>query len=97
GAFQSKVVIAIVAFTGVALASVYSLRLFIRTMHNRLGPKATSREIGLAEGLIVAPLVAVIIAFALYPQFALRRSELTVKASIRDAKVLSAPPREASR
>jgi NADH-quinone oxidoreductase subunit M len=97
GAFQSKVVIAIVAFTGVALASVYSLRLFIRTMHNRLGPKATSREIGLAQGLIVAPLVAIIIAFALYPQFALRRSELTVKASIRDAKVLSAPPREASR
>src|SRR6266508_4725846 len=38
GAFQSKIVIAMVAFTGVALASVYTLRLFIRAMHNRGGP-----------------------------------------------------------
>ena len=37
GVFNSKIVIAIVAFTGVALASVYTLRLFIRTMHNRVG------------------------------------------------------------
>src|SRR5262249_55307471 len=38
GVFNSKIVIAFVAFTGVALASVYSLRLFIRAMHNRVGP-----------------------------------------------------------
>ena len=35
--------IAIVAFTGVVLASVYTLRLFIRAMHNRVGPRASSR------------------------------------------------------
>ena len=33
----SKLVYPIVAFTGVVLASVYMLRMFIRTMHNRAG------------------------------------------------------------
>jgi NADH-quinone oxidoreductase subunit M len=97
GTFQSKVVIAGVAFVGVVLASVYTLRLFIRAMHNRVGPKVTSREIALTDGLVVAPLVALIVAFALYPQLALKRSQGAVTASIRDAKVLSAPAREASR
>src|SRR5205085_10205480 len=43
GVFNSKLVIAIVAFTGVVLASVYMLRAFIRTMHNRVGPKVSAR------------------------------------------------------
>ena len=38
GVFNAKIVIAIVAFVGVVLASVYTLRLFIRSMHNRVGP-----------------------------------------------------------
>ncbi len=37
GVFKAKLVIAIIAFTGVVLASVYALRLFIRAMHNRVG------------------------------------------------------------
>ena len=37
GLFNAKLAIAIIAFTGVALASVYMLRMFIRTMHNRVG------------------------------------------------------------
>jgi NADH-quinone oxidoreductase subunit M len=97
GVFNAKVVIAIVAFTGVALASVYTLRLYIRAMHNRVGPRVTSREIGLGDGLVLAPLVALIIAFALYPQLALDRSEDSVKSSIRDAKALAQPAREAAR
>jgi NADH-quinone oxidoreductase subunit M len=48
GVFNAKIVIAIVAFTGVVLASVYTLRLFVRSMHNRVGPHVTSREIGFA-------------------------------------------------
>ena len=43
GVFHAKIVIAIVAFTGVVLASVYTLRLFIRTMHNRVGAERRSR------------------------------------------------------
>ena len=39
GVFNAKIVIAIIAFTGVVLASVYTLRLFIRAMHNRVGPR----------------------------------------------------------
>src|SRR5207247_3375512 len=34
GAFKAKLVIAIIAFTGVVLASVYALRMFIRSMLN---------------------------------------------------------------
>jgi NADH-quinone oxidoreductase subunit M len=96
GVFNSKVVIAIVAFTGVVLASVYTLRLFIRAMHNRLGPHVGSREIAVTDAL-VAPLVAVIIAIALYPQVALSRSERDVKAAIAEAKAKTAPAKVASR
>ncbi|HEY7619145.1 MAG TPA: NADH-quinone oxidoreductase subunit M [Solirubrobacteraceae bacterium] len=97
GVFTSKIVIAIVAFTGVALASVYTLRLFIRAVHNRVGPHVESREISLTDGLVVAPLVVLILAIALYPQIALKRSQDAVQASIRDAKALTQPAREASR
>ena len=37
GLFETKLAISIIAFTGVAMASVYMLRMFIRTMHNRVG------------------------------------------------------------
>jgi NADH-quinone oxidoreductase subunit M len=97
GVFTSKIVIAIVAFTGVALASVYTLRLFIRSMHNRVGPHVESREISLTDGLVVAPLVVLIVAIALYPQIALKRSQSAVQASIKDAKALTQPAKEASR
>ena len=74
GVFRAKTAIAIVAFTGVALASVYMLRLFIRTMHNRVGRRMESRELRFADGLVLVPLVLAILAFAVYPQVALTRS-----------------------
>jgi NADH-quinone oxidoreductase subunit M len=89
GVFKAKLAIAIIAFSGVVLASVYALRLFIRAMHNRVGPKVESREIGLMDGLVLAPLVAVIVFLALYPQFALHRSEGSVKAAVAPAVVRS--------
>jgi NADH-quinone oxidoreductase subunit M len=82
GVFKAKLVIAVIAFSGVVLASVYALRLFIRTMHNRLGPDARSREITLADGAVLVPLVAVILFLAFYPQLALRRGERSVKAAV---------------
>jgi NADH-quinone oxidoreductase subunit M len=83
GVFKAKLAIAIIAFSGVVLASVYALRLFIRAMHNRVGRSVDSHEIGLLDGLVLAPVLAVIVFFALYPQFALHRSEHSVKGAVR--------------
>jgi NADH-quinone oxidoreductase subunit M len=82
GAFRAKIVIAIVAFTGVAMASVYMLRMFIRAMHNRTGPTVESRELRLADGLVLVPLVLAVLALALYPQLELSRAEKSVKGSV---------------
>jgi NADH-quinone oxidoreductase subunit M len=97
GTFQSKAAIAAVAFTGVVLASVYTLRLFIRSMHNRVGPDAVSREIAPADALVLAPLVLVILAFALYPQLALSKGERSVTQAIAPARQALGPAQEASR
>jgi NADH-quinone oxidoreductase subunit M len=82
GVFNAKLAIAIIAFTGVVLASVYALRLLIGAMHNRVGPRVQSREITLADGAVLVPIVAVILFLAFYPQLALHRSEGSVKASV---------------
>jgi NADH-quinone oxidoreductase subunit M len=82
GVFKAKLVIAIIAFSGVVLASVYALRLFIGSMHNRVGPRVQSRDITVRDGLVLVPIVAVILFMALYPQLALHRSEGSVKASV---------------
>jgi len=82
GVFNSKIVIAIVAFTGVALASVYTLRLFIRTMHNRVAPDVESRELSLTDAVILVPLVAVILFLAVYPQFVLKRTSPATTTSV---------------
>jgi NADH-quinone oxidoreductase subunit M len=89
GVFKAKLAIAIVAFTGVVLASVYALRLFIRAMHNRVGAGVESREITLADGAVLVPIVAVIVFFALYPQLALHRSERSVKGAVQSAHLLA--------
>ena len=91
GVFKSKLAIAIIAFTGVVMASVYALRLFIRAMHNRRGENVSSKEISIMDGAVLVPVVAVIVFLALYPQLALHRSESSVKAA-----VASAPGREPS-
>ena len=82
GAFESKTAIAIFASIGVVLAAVYALRLFITSMHNRVGPRVEPREMSVAEGLVLWPLVLVIIALALYPQMALERGEKAVTESL---------------
>jgi NADH-quinone oxidoreductase subunit M len=93
GVFNAKIVIAIVAFTGVALASVYTLRLFIRAMHNRQGPQVLSREMSAGEGLVLVPLVVCILAFALYPQLALHKGERAVVSSVLPAAAIAEPGR----
>ncbi|HEU4974422.1 MAG TPA: NADH-quinone oxidoreductase subunit M [Baekduia sp.] len=85
GVFHSKLVICAIAFVGVGMAAVYSLRLFIRAVHNRVGPEVASREISAREGLVLVPLVAAIVGLALYPQLVLHRGEPEITKSVRAA------------
>jgi NADH-quinone oxidoreductase subunit M len=82
GVFQSKVVFAFVAAIGIALAAFYSLRLYQRTMHNRLPDKQESREIGVRDGVVLAPIVALIVALALWPGLILERGEKAAEAAV---------------
>jgi NADH-quinone oxidoreductase subunit M len=91
GVFNAKLVIAIVAFTGVVLSSVYALRLFIRAMHNRVGANVDSREISIRDGAVLVPLVVVIVFMAIYPQLALERSEGATKATVASAQAALKP------
>jgi NADH:ubiquinone oxidoreductase subunit 4 (subunit M) len=54
-------------------------------MHNRLGPRARSYDISLLDGAVLAPMIAVIVFLALYPQLALHRSERSVKNAVAPA------------
>jgi NADH-quinone oxidoreductase subunit M len=82
GVFNSKLAIALIASLGVILASVYALRMYIRSMHNRVGPNVASFELRLADMVVLVPLVLVILAFALYPQRALESGQQAVKATV---------------
>ncbi len=75
GTFESKMTFAFIAAIGVALAAFYALRLYISAMHHRVGEKVHSFELTLREGLVLVPLLLVVIALALYPQFALEPAE----------------------
>jgi NADH-quinone oxidoreductase subunit M len=92
GVFKAKLAIAIIAFSGVVMASVYALRLFIRAMHNRVGSGVQSREISIRDGAVLVPLVLVILFLALYPQLALHRSESSVKTAVFEAQTLAHNP-----
>jgi NADH-quinone oxidoreductase subunit M len=90
GTFQSKLAIALIASVGVVGAAYYALRVFIGSLHNRVAPKVASREIGLSDAVVLVPIVLVILALAFYPQFGLRRSDLSVRAAIAPAKTVQA-------
>jgi NADH-quinone oxidoreductase subunit M len=91
GVFKAKLAIAAIAFTGVVMASVYALRLFIRAMHNRVGPRVESREITPMDGVVLVPLLAVIVFLSLYPQGALKRSESSTTSSVAAAHAALTP------
>jgi NADH-quinone oxidoreductase subunit M len=75
GTFEDKLVYGLVASAGVILAAVYMIRLYQGTMHGRPGPVVVSREIDRVNLAAVAPLVAIVIALGLYPQFVVSRTE----------------------
>jgi NADH-quinone oxidoreductase subunit M len=85
GAFDAKLAIGVVASVGVVLASVYMIRFYQRAMHNRAGPRVTSRDLGRGELAVVAPLVLAIVALAVYPQLVLDRTEADTVAKVAEA------------
>jgi NADH-quinone oxidoreductase subunit M len=93
GVFNAKLPIAMIAALGVVGAAMYALRLYIRAMHNRAGPKVTSFEITVREAVPVAGLVIVILVLAFYPQFGLRRSAPTLRSSLAAAQLQGATVR----
>jgi NADH-quinone oxidoreductase subunit M len=82
GVFNSKLAIALIASVGVILASVYALRFYIRSMHNRVGAGVTSFELRVADAVVLVPLVLVILAFAVYPQRALDSGQQAAKTAV---------------
>jgi NADH-quinone oxidoreductase subunit M len=91
GTFEDKLVYGLVASVGVVLAGVYMIRIFQRTMHNRVGPAVESRELDRLDLAAIAPLVAVIVALGLYPQFVLHRSDKATTAKVSAARQAQAP------
>jgi len=87
GVFSAKLPIALIAAVGVVGAAVYALRLYIRSMHNRVGPKVTSFEISVRDAVPIVGMVIVILVLAFYPQFGLQRSEPSLKASLAAARL----------
>jgi NADH-quinone oxidoreductase subunit M len=75
GTFEDKLTWGLVAAAGVALASVYTIRLFIRAMHNRTGDGVQSSEICALELGVIAPVAAVIVVLGVYPQVILEGTE----------------------
>jgi NADH-quinone oxidoreductase subunit M len=82
GAFQEKVVYALIASTAIGMAAYYALRLFQHAMHYRKREGVESREIGWREGTVVGVLVACIVALAFYPGLILGRSDDSVNAQL---------------
>jgi NADH-quinone oxidoreductase subunit M len=93
GLFQSKIVFAFIAVSGIAMSAYYALRLYQRTMHNRKPGGVPSREIGWRDGIVLAPLVACIVALAFYPQLILHRTDSSVQQRI---EAVSGPARAAT-
>jgi NADH-quinone oxidoreductase subunit M len=82
GLFQAKIVFALIAITGVAMSAYYALRLYQRTMHNRVPAGVESHELGWRDGVVLVPLVACIVGLALYPQLVLKRTDMSVNRAV---------------
>jgi NADH-quinone oxidoreductase subunit M len=82
GTFEENFVYGVVASAGVVLAAVYMIRLFQRTLHNREGTAAESRELSRLDLAAIAPLVAVIVALGVYPHFVLDRTSKDTAAKV---------------
>jgi NADH-quinone oxidoreductase subunit M len=82
GALDDKLVFGLVASAGVVLAAVYAIRVFQRSVHNRLDPAVEDGDLCRLDLGVIAPIVAVIVALGVYPQLILDRTEEATTAQI---------------
>jgi NADH-quinone oxidoreductase subunit M len=80
GAWQANQLLTILAAIGVVAATIYSLRIMQRIFYGTYGMEHSSKlvDMTMREKLIMIPLVVVIIAIGLFPQYALNISESSV-------------------
>lgn len=90
GALESKLLLGALASTGVVLASVYMIRFYQRAVHNRPRERVRSYDLRARELAVVAPLVAVIVTLAVYPQLVLERTEAATVARVEPPRELAA-------
>jgi NADH-quinone oxidoreductase subunit M len=79
GLFDEQTAYAVIATAGIAMAAFYALRLYQKTMHNRLPEGVVSSEMSIREASVLVPLVLVIVGIALYPTLILQRGEASVQ------------------
>ena len=83
GAFAGARWWGVVAATGVILAALYLLWAYQRVFHGTpTGDNTTFREMRFSEGLVIAPLVALIVFLGVYPGPVLERMEPSVRALV---------------
>ena len=96
GVFQSKIVFAFVAAIGIALAAFYACACTSGRCTTGC-PRAPSRaRSAIRDGIVLAPLVAVIVALALWPGLILERGEGSVTEKVDAVAAATAtrrPPR----
>jgi NADH-quinone oxidoreductase subunit M len=92
GALEDKLVFGLVASLGVALAAVYAIRLFQKSMHNRAGAGLRGGDLGALDLGAIAPLAAVIVALGVYPQLVLERTEEATTARVAAAAAVQSQP-----
>ncbi|WP_210494765.1 NADH-quinone oxidoreductase subunit M [Patulibacter sp. SYSU D01012] len=81
--------VTIIASIGIALAAVYALRLFIRSAHNRVGPKMEPREASRAQIALLAVPVVLIAALALHPSQTVDASDVAATRSVLPAAAIA--------
>jgi NADH-quinone oxidoreductase subunit M len=92
GTFENNLVFGLVASVGVVLAAVYMIRVFQRSMHNRVPEGVVPGELGALGFTVIAPLAAVVIALGVYPQVVLDRTDEATTARVHAAAEASGHP-----
>ncbi|MBT8224559.1 MAG: NADH-quinone oxidoreductase subunit M [Dactylosporangium sp.] len=89
GTFTVNKTVAVVATVGVVLAAGYVLWMIQRTTHGTVNPalaevEGMKRDLSLREGIVVAPLIALILGLGVYPKPVLDVIDPAVRATLSD-------------